>query len=97
MTGTTLRERIAKVASGFLLLATLTLTANAEVLIAVIIDDLGDNQRKGRRALALPGEVTLAVLPHTRWGQDLAQGSPAAARGHPAPPHGKSCQDTTRT
>lgn len=73
MTGSTLRRRLTQVATGFLLLATLALTASAEVLIAVIIDDLGDSRLKGQRAIALPGEVTLAVLPHTRWGGDLAR------------------------
>jgi len=75
VTSKTEREIFTRVATSLLLLATLSLvpvTAIANVLIAVIIDDLGDSLGKGRRALALPGEVTLAVLPHTRWGQSLA-------------------------
>ncbi len=56
-----------------LLLATLAFGARADAVIALIIDDLGDSRIKGERAIDLPGPVTLAVLPHTRWGTDLAR------------------------
>ncbi len=42
-------------------------------LIAVIIDDLGDNVHKGLRAIGLPGPVAAAFLPHTRYARRLAR------------------------
>jgi polysaccharide deacetylase 2 family uncharacterized protein YibQ len=40
--------------------------------IAVIIDDLGHTLKAGRAVLALPGAVTLAMLPHTPFAARLA-------------------------
>lgn len=40
--------------------------------IAIIIDDLGHHLATGRRAVALPGPVVCAVLPHTPAGAALA-------------------------
>jgi uncharacterized protein len=40
--------------------------------IALIIDDIGDNLRLGRRAIRLPGNVTCAFLPHTTYARQLA-------------------------
>jgi polysaccharide deacetylase 2 family uncharacterized protein YibQ len=41
--------------------------------LAIIIDDLGYNLRLGQRTLNLPGEITVAVLPFTPHGQELAE------------------------
>lgn len=41
--------------------------------IAIIIDDLGHNSQLGARAIALPGPVTLSVLPYTRHSRSLAE------------------------
>ena len=41
--------------------------------IALIIDDIGYNGPLGERAIALPGAVTYAVLPHTPHGAELAE------------------------
>lgn len=41
--------------------------------IVVIIDDVGDNWAQGSAALALPGPVTYAFLPHSPFGPQLAQ------------------------
>lgn len=41
--------------------------------IAIIIDDLGYNLKLGHRAVALDGEVTLAILPHTPHSVTLAK------------------------
>jgi len=41
--------------------------------IAVIIDDIGDNLEFGARAVALPGAVTCALLPHTAHAAQLAE------------------------
>jgi polysaccharide deacetylase 2 family uncharacterized protein YibQ len=41
--------------------------------IALIIDDIGYNGPLGEQAIALPGAVTFAVLPHTPHGKELAE------------------------
>lgn len=41
--------------------------------ITLIIDDLGYSAALGERAIALPGAVTYAVLPHTPHGKELAE------------------------
>lgn len=45
--------------------------------VAIIIDDLGYRHLEGRRALALPGAVTLSILPHTPFGREFAEGAHA--------------------
>lgn len=45
----------------------------ANPLIAIIIDDLGEQWQAGKRTLALPGDVTFAVLPVTPYGGRVAE------------------------
>jgi len=45
---------------------------NGAPRIAIIVDDLGHNLREGKRAIALPGAVAYAILPHTRFSVTLA-------------------------
>jgi len=40
--------------------------------IAIIIDDLGNRRKLGERAVALPGNVTLNILPFTPYAKHLA-------------------------
>lgn len=49
-----------------------TSASSKTAYIAIIIDDLGHDFRKGQRALQLPGPVTYAILPHTKYGHRLA-------------------------
>ena len=42
-------------------------------LISIIIDDLGNRYKDGKRAVALPGAITYAILPHLPFSQRLAQ------------------------
>ncbi|WP_210398238.1 divergent polysaccharide deacetylase family protein [Motiliproteus sediminis] len=53
--------------------------AVAQPAVVIIIDDVGDNWDKGSAAVALPGPVTYAVLPHSPFGPRLAR--QAYARG----------------
>jgi len=48
--------------------------------IALIIDDLGYKRAAGERAIALPGPVAYAVLPHTPRGVFLAERAHAAGK-----------------
>lgn len=48
--------------------------------IALIIDDLGYERVAGERAIALPGPVAFAVLPHTPRGAFLAEKAHAAGK-----------------
>ncbi len=41
--------------------------------IAIVIDDMGNTQGSGRVALALPGALTYAFLPHTPYAGSLAR------------------------
>ena len=41
--------------------------------ITIIIDDVGNNLANGERTVALPGAITLAVLPFTPFGNELAR------------------------
>lgn len=45
----------------------------AEGLLAIIIDDVGYNSQLGERTLALPGAITLAILPKAPHSPRLAQ------------------------
>jgi polysaccharide deacetylase 2 family uncharacterized protein YibQ len=40
--------------------------------VAIIIDDLGDRLRDGRRVIALPGQLTIGVLPYTPYARKIA-------------------------
>jgi uncharacterized protein len=44
-----------------------------EARLALIIDDLGNQERLGQRAVRLPGAIAVAVLPHTPFARPLAQ------------------------
>lgn len=57
---------------GCLLGLCLAATAAEPALVSIVIDDLGNNPREDRRALALPAPVAMAVLPHTPFGPALA-------------------------
>ena len=48
--------------------------------IAIVIDDVGHNLSHGRRLLALPDPVALAILPHTQAAQQLADEAVQAGR-----------------
>ena len=48
--------------------------------IAILIDDVGHNLSQGRRLLALPAPVALAILPHTLAAQRLAEEAAALGR-----------------
>ncbi len=48
-------------------------TAEPVTSISIIIDDLGNSLRYGRRAIRLPGAVAYAILPHTHFSLRLAE------------------------
>lgn len=41
--------------------------------IAIVIDDLGDNLERGRRAIAIDGPLAYAFLPHSPHSKELAE------------------------
>ncbi|WP_027857952.1 divergent polysaccharide deacetylase family protein [Marinobacterium jannaschii] len=41
--------------------------------LVLILDDLGNNLRRGREAVALPGPISYAILPHTPHARSLAK------------------------
>ena len=69
-----------------LLLALVTLIlsapafASSPVFVAIVIDDVGNSQALGERAIALPGQVTYSVLPFTPFGPDLARRAHGAGK-----------------
>lgn len=62
----------------------LSLTAFAETvsepLIAIIIDDLGNQRVAGERAIELPGPVACSIMPHTAHSTYLAERAHAAGK-----------------
>jgi len=56
----------------FLLIAFFVPAVHADKLASIIIDDLGNNLEYGNMAIALPGPITLAFLPHTVFAEKLA-------------------------
>lgn len=48
--------------------------------LAIIIDDVGNNYSRGQRAIDLPGDLTYAVLPYTRYGAELARQANASGK-----------------
>jgi hypothetical protein len=54
--------------------------AQATPRIALVIDDLGYRREDGERALALPGPVAYAFLPHTPHGTALVERARASGR-----------------
>ena len=49
-----------------------TITTQTVAKVAIIIDDIGYSRRRGLAALALPGKVTYAIIPHSPNSQFLA-------------------------
>lgn len=49
-------------------------------VIAIVLDDLGNNLARGRDALALPGKLTYAFLPQTPYAARLSRQAHATAR-----------------
>lgn len=52
----------------------------APVYVAIVIDDLGNGRHEGERAIALPGPVACAILPHTLYGARLAERAQALGK-----------------
>ena len=55
-----------------LLLVALPAAAGTPAYVALIIDDLGNQEASGERVIALPGPVTCSILPHTPYSRMLA-------------------------
>jgi polysaccharide deacetylase 2 family uncharacterized protein YibQ len=53
---------------------------DSPALIAIIIDDLGNQRESGNRVIALPGPVVCAVMPHTAYANSRAEAAPAAGK-----------------
>ncbi|MEM9689503.1 MAG: divergent polysaccharide deacetylase family protein [Pseudomonadota bacterium] len=67
----------------FLLLAIIVASptlAETPPRIAIIIDDLGYDHELGLRAIALPAQLTVAILPHTPRARSLAEAARASGK-----------------
>ncbi|HEY9035578.1 MAG TPA: divergent polysaccharide deacetylase family protein [Pseudomonadales bacterium] len=53
---------------------------NNKPRIAIIIDDLGNSRTYGLASIALPGAVTVAIMPHTPYGPELAEAAYAQGK-----------------
>ena len=51
----------------------MTVEEELQPAMVIIIDDLGNARQIGEQVVALPGPVTLSILPHTPFAQHLAQ------------------------
>lgn len=54
--------------------------AQARATLVIIIDDLGNHLETGKRAIALPGKLTMAFLPYTPNNVQLAELANAAGK-----------------
>ncbi|MDF0734009.1 divergent polysaccharide deacetylase family protein [Pseudomonas entomophila] len=64
----------------FLLLAGPAHAAPATAYMSIIIDDLGQSAERDSRTLALPGPVTMAIMPDTPHATDFARQAHKAGR-----------------
>ncbi|MFI8556944.1 divergent polysaccharide deacetylase family protein [Pseudomonas putida] len=62
------------------LLAGVAQAAPAKAYMSIIIDDLGQSSERDSRTLALPGPVTLAIMPDTPHASDFARQAHDAKR-----------------
>ncbi len=53
---------------------------DTQPLIAIIIDDLGNQKEPGQRVIALPGPVVCSLMPHTAYARFLAEAAYAAGK-----------------
>ena len=53
--------------------ATAAESSHRQVVVAIVIDDIGYRREDGLRALELPGDVSFAVLPFTPHGASIAR------------------------
>ncbi|MCP4090914.1 MAG: divergent polysaccharide deacetylase family protein [Gammaproteobacteria bacterium] len=53
---------------------------DTQPLIAIIIDDLGNQKEPGQRVIALPGPVVCSLMPHTAYARFLAEEAYAAGK-----------------
>lgn len=60
------------IAAILVLVGPLTASAQELPVITIIIDDMGNHESHGRAALAVPGAVTYAFLPHTPFAREFA-------------------------
>lgn len=69
-----------RICIGLFLIAVFSVSANAAGTasvyqaprVAIIIDDLGDRFRDGRRVIDLPGQLTFGIIPYTPFAKKLA-------------------------
>ena len=59
--------------SGTATTADAPLEPEAQPVISIIIDDLGNRLEDGKKALELPGAITYSFLPHTPYARTLAE------------------------
>ncbi|MEP5763906.1 MAG: divergent polysaccharide deacetylase family protein [Halieaceae bacterium] len=77
------REAVSNWIGALLLLSCLwpsSLTAQPQRTLVIIIDDVGYKFEAGRQAIALPGKLNIAILPHTRNSEKLARMTLAAGK-----------------
>lgn len=67
------RRFVSVLLAGLLHSALISAAADERPQLALVIDDLGWDLRVGKRVLALPGSITVAVLPGTPAGSELAR------------------------
>jgi polysaccharide deacetylase 2 family uncharacterized protein YibQ len=59
--------------ASLILLCLLSSMTQAAPSLVIILDDIGNNHALGKRAVELPGSLTLAFLPHTPFAARLAE------------------------
>lgn len=78
--GITIRNLLPLILTMLLPAAAVAEASKPQPVIAIIIDDMGEKLSRGKKAIALPGKVTLSFLPHTPHAKQLANKAHAAGK-----------------
>ena len=66
-------KRLTQLATAITLLISSVICQAAPPTVMIVIDDIGHNYELGRQAIALPGPIHFAILPHSSFGVELAK------------------------
>lgn len=73
MIGSLLNKKASIIMLAFFISVFISQNSYAKPLLAIIIDDIGDQYESGKQAIELDGQFTYALLPFTRYAKKLSR------------------------